>query len=238
MEYNNKQNKYENVYENVIAHLEKKYPLISNRWRIGTEGKLPNLHVLPFALIQKGSYILKDLFEAICKDEGECVINDIFHNNLDYVNFLVGKTRKITTTATGQETEYVKSEYICNNANDPQCLLSYVQNAIVVVTIQLPTLKSIKRFVKGVKSIFGDVFWRCVDQTKIPNQTGEYVLTLQSHNRMRFAKETIPENTQDNTQDTTEITADNKETTETTEITADNKETVETQTEQSATMQS
>jgi hypothetical protein len=199
MENFNKQNGYNAVYKDVIAHLEKKYPLISDKWKNGSDKNSPNLHIRPFALIQKGSYVLKDLFEAICKDEGPCITNSIFENNLDYSNFLIGKTRKITNTSDGPLVEYVKSEYLCTHANNPHHLLSYLQNAIVTITIQLPTLRSIKRFVKGVKSIFGDAFWRRIDQTKIPDKNGKYTLTLKMYNRSRFENESktqdVPEET-------------------------------------------
>ena len=56
MEATKKQKEYDIVYRDVITHLEHKYPSISNKWRA-----VPNLHILPFALIQKGCYVLRDL---------------------------------------------------------------------------------------------------------------------------------------------------------------------------------
>jgi hypothetical protein len=202
MEATKKQKEYDIVYRDVITHLEHKYPSISNKWRA-----VPNLHILPFALIQKGCYVLRDLLEAICKDEGDCTANAIFHDNQDYLHYLIGKTRKVNTSSDAP-VEYVKAEYLCQHPNKPQYLLSYVQNAIVVITIQLPTLRSIKRFVKGVKSIFGDTFWRRIDQTKIPDQHNKYTLTLKTHNRNRFANDTTNDtnNTSEDTKDTLEDT--------------------------------
>lgn len=177
------ENHYHSVFTDIITYLETKYPAVSDKWR----NKEKNLHILPFALIQKGSYVLRDLLEAILKDEGHCQPTPVFMNDLDYLNFLVGKIRNRKDD--GDSTEYIKVDCLAKTPNDPVYFLSFVHNAIATITVQLPTLRSIKRFVKGVKSIFGPSFWKEIDQTMILGEDGKTTITLQTHNRCRFHDE-------------------------------------------------
>jgi len=170
------------LYTVVQSHLEKKYPKVSEKWRV----QMNNLHILPFALIQKASYVLKDLLEAILAEEGNCKPSGCLQTNVDYQKFLIGETRN---QKKDHETEYVKAHCLINSPNDPVYLLCFVQNAIATITVQLPTLRSIRRFVKGVKSIFGDSFWKEIDQTRVIDRDGKSIITLQLHNRRRFFEE-------------------------------------------------